>query len=134
MAQRQPTTSSSAVVQTELFHEDFYEALRGLVSALGGAKFVGTRLFADLPPDAAARRLFDCLNIDRPQNFTPTQVLMLLKMGRETAQHGAMNFLAEECGYARPSPVEPDTIRAELQRQFNAKVTELGLLAKRLEQ
>ncbi|MDE2106616.1 MAG: hypothetical protein KGL39_55890 [Patescibacteria group bacterium] len=132
MAQRQPTTTSSTVVQAELFHEDFYEALRGMVAALGGAKAIGSRLFPDLEPDAAARRLFDCLNQDRPQNLSPTQLLTLLKWGREAGHHGAMHYLADEAGYSRPAPIEPEDERAELQRKFIAAVSVFESIAKRI--
>lgn len=119
--------------QGALFHEDINSALNGLVSALGGAKAVGTRLYPDLSPDAATRRLLDSLNPDRAQQFSPTQFLTLIRWGRESGQHGAMHFVADECGYARPNPIEPEDARAALQRELLEAIRRVEGLMQRLD-
>jgi hypothetical protein len=119
--------------QQALFHEDINAALSGLVAALGGAKVVGSRLYPDLNPEAAARRLLDAVNPDRAQQLAPSQLLTLLKWGREAGHHGAMNFLADEAGYGRPPPIDPEDARAELQRQFIDAVNRAEQLGKRLQ-
>jgi hypothetical protein len=119
-------------LQQTLFHEDFNAALSGLVAALGGAKAVGSRLYPDLAPEAAARRLLDALNPDRAQQLAPSQLLTLLRWGREAGYHGAMHFVTDEAGYTRPSPLDPEDTKAELQRQFVAGVAQLEQLAKKL--
>lgn len=132
MTVRTSAKNSQPVAQAELFHEDVNEALRGLVAILGGAKAVGARLFPDLGPDSGSRRLLDALNPDRPHSLTPTQLLALLRWGREAGHHGAMHYLADEAGYTRPSPVSPEDARAELQRQFIDAVNRAEKLAERL--
>jgi hypothetical protein len=128
---RHPKDSES--LQQALFHEDINEAIKGLVSALGGAKAVGARLFPDLTVDGARARLLDSLNPDRAQQLSQTQFLTLLKWGREAGYHGVMEYLAEEAGYTRPSPRDPEDQKAELQRQFIEAVKLSEQIARRLQ-
>lgn len=123
---------SQPVAQAELWHDDISDALRGLVSACGGAKAIGQRMFPEQSPDAAARSLLDRLNPDRPHTLTPAQFLLLLKIGRDAGYHGAMHYLADEIGYTRPAPIDPEDARAELQRQFIDAVNRAEALGKRL--
>lgn len=118
--------------QQVLFHEDINEALKGLVAALGGAKVVGTRLFPDLTIDGARARLLDALNPDRAQQLSQTQFLALLRWGREAGYHGVMEYVADEAGYTRPSPLSPEDENAELMREYIAHVKKLEQLTRRL--
>jgi hypothetical protein len=126
-------TKHSDSPQQVLFHEDINSALAGLVSALGGAKAVGSRLYPDLPTDGAARRLLDALNPDRAQQLSQTQFLTLLRWGRESGYHGVMEYLADEAGYTRPSPRSPEEERADLQRQVIEMGAKLELIARKLQ-
>jgi hypothetical protein len=119
--------------QQSLFHEDINSALNGLVAALGGAKAVGSKLYPDLSMDSAARRLLDALNSNRDQQLSQTQFLTLLKWGREAGHHGVMEYLADEAGYTRPSPRDPEDQKAELQRQFIEAVKLSEQIARRLQ-
>ena len=104
--------------QPALFHESVSDALREVVRALGGAKQVGHRTRPDLAIDHAARWVSDCLNDDRREHFTPSQVLWLLTAGRESACHVAMGCIAAQAGYAEPVPVSLEDERSKLQREF----------------
>lgn len=126
-------TKDSDSQQQALFHEDINSALQGLVSNLGGAKVVGSRLYPDLAPDTAARRLLDALNPDRVQQLSQTQFLTLLRWGREAGCHGVMEYVADEAGYTRPSPRDPEDQKAELQREFIAAVKLSEQIARRLQ-
>jgi hypothetical protein len=119
--------------QQALFHEDLTGALAGLVAALGGAKTIGSRLFPDLPIESAARRLLDALNPDRQAVLSPTQLLTLLRWGREAGCHGAMEYLADEAGYTRPAPRSPEEERADLQRQVIEMGQRLEVIARKLQ-
>ena len=127
MTLRRHTTTSER--QQPLFFEDINSAIAGLVSALGGAKAVGSRLYPDLMPEAAARRLNDSLNPDRAQQLSQTQFVTLLKWGREAGFHGCIEFLVDEAGYTRPSPRCPEDERAQLQRDFVDAVNRAERLA-----
>lgn len=119
--------------QHQLFHDDLNSAITGLVSALGGAKAVGSRLFPELAVDAAARRLLDALNPDRVQQLNHLQFLTLLKWARQAGYHAAMEWFCEECGYVKPNAYTPEEERAELQRQFVEAMNTLQQLTKRLQ-
>jgi hypothetical protein len=54
-------------------------------------------------------------------------------MGRERGCHVGMTFLASECGYAPPQPIEPEDERAQLQREYIDAVKLLSVLSMRLE-
>lgn len=119
--------------QEELFHEDVDAALAHLVAALGGNKKVGAMLWPEEPADQAGRRLADSLNPDRPQFLKPKQMVFLMAEGRKIGVHSAMAFIARECGYADPQPVEPEDEAAELQRQFIAAQEQMSQMLKRME-
>lgn len=126
-----PKNSSSA--QQSLFHEDIDSALHGLVSAMGGAKYVGARLYPDLSPDAAGRRLLDALNPERPQQLAHTQFLTLLKWARAAGHHGVMEYICDETGYTRASPKSQEEERAELQKSYIDSVKLLAEIARKLQ-
>lgn len=120
--------------QPALFHESINDALRDIVKHLGGVKKVGAEMrHADMNPDQAGRWLSDCLNDDRREKLSPDQVLYLLKRGREIGSHGAMAFIAQECGYAAPQPIEPEDEKAALQRQYIEMAKAMGKMAERIE-
>lgn len=119
--------------QSALFSEDFNDALKDVIRALGGTKEVGTKLRPELPAASAGAWLKDCLNPDRRERLDPEQVLWLLREGRKVGCHSAMNYLCDEAGYARASPLEPLDEAAELQRQAIAAVKQLENITKRLE-
>lgn len=119
--------------QPPLFVESLTDALREIVRACGGFKVVGARLWPEKAPEAASRVLADCLNELRAEKLSPDQVLLLLRMGRERGCHVGMTFLASECGYAPPQPIEPEDERAQLQREYIDAVKLLSVLSMRLE-
>lgn len=114
------------------FFEDFTEALREAVRALGGNKKVGPQLWPELPLEQASNRLRDCLNPERREKLSPDQVLLLLRLARTAGFHGAMAFIAYEAGYERPRTVEPEDREAELQRKFIDAVDNLAKIQAQL--
>lgn len=120
-------------MQLALHHESFAEALGEVVQVLGGYKAAGTMLWPDRAPDEAGRQLRHALAPDRAEKLSLDQLVYLLKLGRAKRAHGAIAYLARECGYQDPVPIEPDDERAMLQRQFVASATELQKLSRRLD-
>lgn len=116
-----------------MFFDDLEDALREVVRHAGGPKCVGAKLWPEVDPDKAARRLMDCLNDTRREILSPAQAMLLLRIGRQVGCHAAMNYLARECGYADPSPIEPEDEVARLQREFVEATKALGALADRIE-
>lgn len=119
--------------QPALFHESFNDALRELVTALGGLKQMGARMRPELGADHAGRWLSDCLNTDRREHLTPEQIVFILGEGRKAGLHSVMTWLAMECGYQAPVPVEPQDERAELQRAFVAATQHQAQILARME-
>lgn len=119
--------------QTPLFFDDINAALAHVVNVLGGAKRVGPMLRGDdMTVDAAARWVLDCLNADRPAQFHPHQVMVMLRAARQIGDHTAMNWLAGEIGY-QALPVEPEDEAAELQRKFIETGQMMVKMAQRIE-
>lgn len=116
-----------------MFFEDIEDALREVVRCAGGPKVVGAKLWPEIDPDKAGRRLSDCLNDTRREVLSPSQVMLLLKIGRQIGCHAAINFIARESGYGDPSPMEPEDEIARLQRDFVESVKGLGEMATRIE-
>ena len=121
-------------MQMTLIHESITDALREVIQAAGGAKKVGAMMFPDMPADHAAGKVRDCLNIDRRERFTPDQVAMIVRIGREVGCHAVMNFLARDGGYANPVPIEPEDEAMRLQREFVEATKSLAQMANRIEQ
>lgn len=105
-------------MQTALFYDDIYDALRDVVTALGGPKAVGVRLWPDKGVTMAHTALLNCLDRNRPEKMSTTQFVMLLKLAREANCHVAMQYICQECGYSAPEPVEPENELARLQREY----------------
>lgn len=119
--------------QTPLFHEDLNAALGYVISALGGNKRIGSAMWPAMSPDKAGRKLADCLNDNHQQRFSPDDIMWLLAEGRRAGVHSAMVFIACECGYEQPQPIEPEDERAKLQRQYIEATKAMALLASRME-
>lgn len=119
--------------QPELFHESLTEALQACVRALGGNKMVGHVLWPEKGIEAARIALLDALNPDRPNKLSPDQVLLILRESRRVGCHAGITYLARECGYTDPKPIEPEDERAALMREFNAQVKALRTLTTRMD-
>lgn len=109
-------------------------ALIDCVRACGGSKAVGPSLWPEKTAEAAQRMLLDCLNEDRPQNLSPSQVLLLVRMARERGCHAYLQFLSDELSYAPPVPVAPQDQADELRRRVLEMGRELQAVLARLDQ
>lgn len=119
-------------MQERLFYEDVNEALRELVNTLGGAKKIGPLLWPEKTIEQAHTLLLACFNTDRRERLTPEQVIFLLRKGREGDCHIAMRYIAQECGYAPPAPVNPQDRQLQLLEEFNRNVERLEKLAEHI--
>ena len=118
--------------ELELF-EDIDEALGALVKALGGHKVVGRHFKPEMTIEAAGNWCRDCCNPDRREKFSPSQVIALLKMAREAGYHATMRWIALECSYSAPKPLDPQDQADELRREVIGSVRKLERLTERLE-
>jgi len=90
--------------QDELFHEDWRDALRHAVSALGGFEAVGIEIWPAKSRAAAGRWLSDCLNPERPAKLDLEEIEAILRMGREHSVHAGLHILCDRIDYERPRP------------------------------
>lgn len=115
--------------QDPLFHEDFRDALRHIVKAMGGVEAVGSELWPAKTRKAAGTWLSDCLNPERPAKLDLEEVVELLRMGRIAQVHCAMDQLASEAGYAKPDIAPTKTPRQELAEKMQRLAAEYAKLA-----
>lgn len=119
--------------QIPLFVEDYDEAIRATVQALGGFKRVGADMKPDLGVEAAGRWLSDCCNPGRRERLTPSELAYLRRRARQAGVHVLAAFEMRDAGYAEPQPVEPEDERAALQRDFIEHTKALERMLQRLQ-
>lgn len=118
--------------QIPLFVEDYEEAIRATIQALGGFKAVGAELKPDMGVVAAGRWLSDCCNPDRRERLSPTELAFLRRKARQSGCHILAAYEMRDAGYAAPKPVEPEEERAALMRQFVEQTKALQVIAHQL--
>lgn len=121
------------MTQNQLWHDSFEDALRAVLEAAGGPKAVASEMWPSKPFAEAHRRLLHCLDPERDQKLSLDELRWLIAKGREVGCHTAMAFLARDCGYTDPVPVDPEDERAELQRAFLASMKAQKDILKRME-
>lgn len=119
--------------QSALFFESLTDAIKEAVRLCGGTKVVACQLWPEKSPDAAGRALVDCLNEHREARLSPEQLMLVSRLARARGCHSIMSYMAQECGYAAPAPVEPADEAAELQRQYIESTKALLKMAERIE-
>lgn len=103
------------------------------VTAAGGSKVVGAKLWPEKLVDHAQRALLDALNDDRPHHLKPEQVLLVADLARAAGCHAFMSHCAARLHYQAPVPREPHDELADLQRSFVAAMAQLPQLAAQIQ-
>ncbi len=119
--------------QDELFHEDWRDALKHLVKALGGFDTAGAELFPKKTRKSAGSWLSDCLNEERPAKLDLEDIQALLLMGRAIGCHIGIQFLCDATNYTTPTTIEPKDTLAEVERQMDQHVSGIAKLLKQYE-
>jgi hypothetical protein len=119
--------------EQKLFYEDELDALRATVQALGGYKAVGAKLWPDQTTDVAGRKMADACNPSRQERLKPSQVLMVMRLGREAGVHILAEHFMLEAGYKKPEPVVPEDEAASLVAKVDELLGTAGQLVARLE-
>lgn len=119
-------------MQLPMFYESYDDAIRDTVMGLGGMKIVGNMLWPALPVDDAGRKLSHCLNSEKREKLSPGELQLIRRAGRKAGIHILAFYEARDAGYTEPTPTCPENEQAELQRQFNQKVSDLQELAARI--
>jgi hypothetical protein len=116
-----------------LFYEDEIDALRATIQALGGNKEVGKKLWPDKSADSAGKLLADCSNPGRSERLSPSQLLMVMRMGCEIGFHALANYFMSHAGYESPRPRDPVDEAEELMRDYIAATVQNKQNADRME-
>ena len=103
-------------MQTSLWHDTVYDAVRALVDALGGPKRVAADLWPAREAADAQRYLLKCLDEDRPEKLGLDEFVWLMRRGREAGCHVLADWLAQACLYEL-RPVDPAAREADIARQ-----------------
>lgn len=120
-------------MDSKLFYDDDLDALRATVHALGGYKAVALKIWPDKTADAGGRMLADCCNGGRAERLKPSQLLLVMRLGREAGAHALAEHFMAEAGYGRPVPVNPQDEAATLLQRMDESLAAANQLAARLE-
>lgn len=122
--------------QRSMFKDTLAEALEDVVYAIGGPKAVASALWPakfQANPETTARYVSQCLNARRSEKFALEEIEWLVSAGRQTGVHTVMSYLARQCNYAEPEPIEPESERDALQREYIAAIEAQREIVERLE-
>ncbi len=117
--------------QNPLFSETFEDALMDAVKALKGPKAVGEMLWPDKGMESAAKYLRACLDPERDEKLSLSQILLLAKRARAVGCHTLIAFLSTELDYEWKA-VDPESAVQRLQREFIESQRQLSKLAEQL--
>ena len=118
--------------QNPLFHEDWRDALRHTIKALGGFEAVGHDLWPAKSRKIAGSWLSDCLNAERPAKLDLEEIETTLRMARERGIHCAMHHLCDRVGYTRTDIAPGRTKHQQLADEYLRHATEMARLADEL--
>ncbi len=118
--------------QQALWCDTFEDSLKAVIDAIGGPKRVASMLWPAKAIAEAARYLNCCLDPERAEKLHLSEVLFLIKKGREAGCNTAMYFLTDHCNYTRPNPVDPLDQRAQLQREYIDAAKQMKALSERI--
>lgn len=113
----------------ELFHDDFRDALRHAIKALGGFEAVGAELWPSKLRKQAGAWLSDCLNPERAAKLDLEEIAEIMRMARAAGVHCAMHQLADETGYARPDIAPQQSEAQKIAARMQAITREFAHLA-----
>ena len=96
-------------MQAEMpFFETAEDALKSCVQALGGAKKVAPELWQDKTIDNARDYLLACLNADRNEKLSYSQMMFIFKKAKQAGYHAGFLWFANHCGYDAQA-IDPET-------------------------
>lgn len=110
--------------------DDEFDALQQAIAASGKTvKDVATHLFPHLRGESAYARLKACINADRDERLTMSQVVLLM---RYTGQYQPLHFMCDETFHARPDRKTPGDEVVKLSEVIDGATSTLNAALKRL--
>lgn len=102
--------------------DDYYDAVRIAIKALGGAAALGARMYPTKSLKTAEQSVLDCANRNRVQEFKPLDLLAIHRWARAAGCHALNDFFNDDGGYERTKPkVYAEQIYAAEQRLLKVK-------------
>jgi hypothetical protein len=118
-------------MQNALFHERIEDAVDEVSRSVGGRKKMACELWPDKPARDAHNLLDACLNPDRRERLSPSQLMYIARRGREVGCHAVMMFIDHDCGY-ESKPVnraeEVDRLTSVVEQSTKTLATALATL------
>lgn len=99
--------------QEALFYDRIEQAMDAVIIAYGGRKKFACELWPDKPQRDAHNLLDACLNPERREKFSPSQIVFLLGRGRHVGCHALARFIGAATGY-EVTPIAPEEERDRL--------------------
>lgn len=81
------------------FFETPEDALKSCVQALGGAKSVAPAMWPDKTIENARDYLLACLNPDRNEKLSYTQVIHIFRLAKNVGFHAGFEWFSQACEY-----------------------------------
>jgi hypothetical protein len=114
----------------KLFYDDEFDALRSVIEDGKGYKPTAIHLWPAMKPESAYARLKVCVREGGDQHLRFSEVVRVMIFNE---RFDALFFVCDECGHERPPRRSPADKQAELMREFNARVEELGKIQQQLQ-
>lgn len=119
--------------QACLWYDSIDEAIRQDVHFLGGSKKVGAMLRPELEITKASEWLMACLNPERREKLDINQYTLIMKEAKQNGSLNALTQILRDCECADPIPLEPDSEKARLQKQFVKSVADMKSILAQLD-
>jgi len=123
-------------MQNEMpFYEGPESALTACVQALGGAKIVGPMLWpeAHKTTEQAHKALLDCLNPERSEKLSYSQIIYLFRKAKQAGFHAGYDWWSQQCEYSI-SPIsqadQEDRALEIIEKGTKALETGMAMLAR----
>jgi hypothetical protein len=101
-------------MQTQMpFFETPEDALKYSIQSLGGAKAVAPSMWPDKSVENARDYLLACLNSDRAEKLSYSQIIYIFKLAKQIGAHAGFEWFANACEYeSNPISLEEQKERA----------------------
>ncbi len=122
--------------QDMLWHDHIEDALMDVLRSKykkGWAQKAAADMFPTESPIDKGKWLEKALDPERAEKLALCDLLWILRVGRDTGCHSALYHITDHCSYARPTTIEPEDKRAELQREVIRIGSLLAPLLQKLE-
>jgi len=86
-------------LQTQLFHDTIFDAIRADIAAIGGTKYVAHKLWPSKSIETATKLLDNALNSEQAQKLSVDELMMIKAMAKENNSCATIRYEAQQLGY-----------------------------------